>query len=99
MSDEERREQEREHSVLETMDDIRFLRARNTDVELHPGNGGVREHVILLPQPSGGSVEPEVTERVNRLDRLEKTGEGREVIRDALMRLELEGRISEGDWE
>jgi hypothetical protein len=99
MSDEERREQEHEDSVLKTMDDIRFLRARNIEVELHPGEGGMREHQILLAQPSGASVAPDVTERVNRLDQLEKTEEGRAVIREALMRLELEGRIKEGDWE
>jgi hypothetical protein len=102
MSDQEeqqRREQEYEQSVLKTMEDIRFFRARNTQVELHAGNGGMREHLILLPQPSGASVEPEVTERFSRLDHLEKTEEGRAVIRDALMRLELEGRIKEGDWE
>ena len=101
MSDNEerqRREQEHEQSVLKTMDDIWFFRARDIDVELHPGNGGMREHLILLPQPSGASVAPEIMERVYRLDRLEKTEEGRAVIRDALMRLELEGRIKEGDW-
>ena len=102
MSDKEerrRREQEHEHSVLKTMDDIRFFRTRNIEVELHPGKGGMREHLILLPQPSGATDAPEVTERVNRLDHLEKTEEGRAVIRDALMRLELEDRIKEGDWE
>ena len=102
MSDKEDRtpeEWEHERSVLKTMDDIRFFRARNIEVELHTGNGGMREHLILLPQPSGASVTPEVTERVNRLDHLEKTEEGRAVIRDALMRLELQERIKEGDWE
>ena len=99
MSDEERREQEREHSVLKTMDDIWFLRARNIEVELRPGNGGMRERLILSTEPSGAPEAPEVTEHVNRLDQLEKTEEGRAVIRDALMRLELEGRIKEGDWE
>ena len=100
MSDEEeRRRREHEHSVLKTMDDIWFFQTRNIEVVLHPGEGGMREHLILLPQPSGGSVAPEVTERVSRLDQLEKTDEGRAVIRESLMRLELEGRIKEGDWE
>jgi hypothetical protein len=102
MSDNEerqRREQEHEQSVLKTMDDIWFFQARDIEVELHPGNGGMREHLILLPQPSAASVAPEIMERVYRLDQLEKTEEGRAVIRDALMRLELEGRIKEGDWE
>ena len=102
MSDKEDRtpeEWEHERSVLKTMDDIRFFRARNIEVELHPGDGGMREHLILLPQPSGASVAPEVTERVNRLDHLEKTEEGRAVIRDSLMRMELQERIKEGDWE
>jgi hypothetical protein len=100
MSDkEERQRREQEHSVLVTIDDIWFLRTRNIEVELHPGKGDVREHLILLPQPSGASVAPEVTKRVNRLDQLEKTEEGRAIIRDALMRLELEERIKEGDWE
>jgi hypothetical protein len=102
MSDNEelqRRAQEHEQSVLKTMDDIRFFRARDIEVELHPGNVGIREHLIMLPQPSGASVAPEIMERVYRLDQLEKTEEGRAVIRDALMRLELEGRIKEGDWE
>jgi hypothetical protein len=99
MSEEERREQEHEHSVLKTMDDIWFFQARNIDVELHPGNDDMREHLILSTEPSGATDAPEVTERVNRLDQLEKTDEGRAVIREALMRLELEGRIKEGDWE
>jgi hypothetical protein len=98
MSEEERRKQEHERSVLKTMGDVWFLRARNIEVELHPGEGGMREHLILLPQPSGASVALDLTERVNRLDQLEKTDEGRTVIREALMRLELEGRIKEGDW-
>ena len=100
MSDkEERRRREHEHSVLKTMDDIWFFQTRNIVVELHPGNDDMREHLILLGEPSGAPEAPEVTERVNRLDQLEKTEEGRAVIRDALMRLELEGRIKEGDWE
>jgi hypothetical protein len=99
MSDEGRREQEYETSVLKTMDDIWFFRARNIVVELHPGNDDMREHLILQTQPSGAPEAPEVTERVNRLDQLEKTEEGRAVIRDALMRLELEERMKEGDWE
>jgi hypothetical protein len=103
MSDKEehrrRREQEHEESVLKTMDDIRFFRARNIDVELQPGNDDVREHLILSTQPSGAPEVTEVTERVNRLDQLEKTEEGRAVIRDALMRLELEEPIEEGYWE
>lgn len=102
MSDKEARtpeEWEHERSVLKTMDDIRFFRARNVVVELHPGNDDMRDHLILFGQPSGTTDAPEVTERVNRLDRLEKTGEGRAVIRDALMRLELQERIKEGDWE
>jgi hypothetical protein len=99
MSDEGRREQEYETSVLKTIDDIWFFRARNIVVELHPGNDDMREHLILQTQPSGAPEAPEVTERVNRLDQLGKTEEGRAVIRDALMRLELEGRIEEGDWE
>jgi hypothetical protein len=102
MSDKEerqRREQEYENSVLKTMDDIRFFRARNIEVEFHPGNDDMRERLFLSTQPSGATDAPEVTDRVNRLDHLEKTEEGRAVIRDALMRLELEGRIKEGDWE
>jgi hypothetical protein len=99
MSNEERRKQEHENSVLETMDDIRFFRARNIVVELHPGKDDMRDHLILFGQPSGAPDAPEVTKRVSRLDHLEKTEEGRAVIRDALMRLELEERINEGDWE
>jgi hypothetical protein len=99
MSDEERRQQEHEKSVLKTMDDILFFQARNMVVELHPGSDDMREHLIQLGQPSGAPEVPEVTERVNRLDQLEKTEEGRAVIREALMRLELKGRIKEGDWE
>jgi hypothetical protein len=106
MSDGEERRREREHekSVLEAMGDIRFFRARNMDVDLHPGNGGVREHLILLPQPSlpppsDATDAREVTKRVTRLSHLEKSEEGRGVIRDALMRLELEDRMKEGDWE
>ena len=103
MSDKEerrrRREQEYENSVQKTMDDIRFFRARNIVVELHPGKGGTRDHLILFGQPSGAPDAPEVTKRVSRLDHLEKTEEGRTVIRDALMRLELEERTKEGDWE
>jgi hypothetical protein len=102
MSDNEerqRREQEHEQSVLKTMDDIWFFQARDIDVELHPGNDDMREHLILSTEPSGATDAPDVTERVNRLDQLEKTDEGRAVIREALMRLELEGRIKEGDWE
>ena len=100
MSDEEeRRRREHEHSVLKTMDDIWFFQTRNIEVVLHPGEGGMREHLILSTEPSGAPEAPEVTEHVNRLDQLEKTEEGRAVIRDALMRLELEERIQEGDWE
>jgi hypothetical protein len=96
MSDEDerqRREQEYENSVLKTMDDIRFFRARNIEVEFHPGNDDMRERLFLSTRPSGATDAPEVTDRVNRLnwlDHLEKTEEGRAVIRDALKRLELE---------
>jgi hypothetical protein len=86
----QRREQEYENSVLKTMDDIRFFRARNIEVEFHPSNDDMRERLFLSTRPSGATDAPEVRDRVNRLDHLEKTEEGRAVIRDALKRLELE---------
>jgi hypothetical protein len=92
VSKEERRRerQEREkwahdQEVRETVADIRFFRARGTEVEVHPGNDDVREHLMLLPGALGGGVDAsEATQRAKRLDQLEKTAGGRAVIREAL---------------